>query len=335
MASVSQRQRDKNATYVFSSRPRPVESRSKFDGSPTENPQYGNIVYDRRVVRGNAHGRNASPAKTTAHAADIQQQRGFRGRSVDFVRSRDHVWFKTHDNLPGRKHVDVQTESFLEELSHILVTKDIDSQTDRFLDRPATPLFIPAKSGEDVATQIQDGELFDFDREVQPVLEVLVGKTIEQSLLEVMEEEELARLRAQQRAFEQLRNAELAEVQRLQEQERRRNEEKECRIAQQREAVRKEKETAEMIAAQACAQQFLSKLFPAVFASLRRHGYFYDPVERDIEMNFFRWLMAEVNNTLEKRNSARLLLDTIIHDIALERRDFFKDLESQLVKSDK
>lgn len=58
------------------------------------------------------------------------------------------------------------------------------------------------------------------------MLEVLVGKAMEQSLLEVMEEEELARLKAQQRAFEELRNYELAEVQRLQEQERRRKEEK-------------------------------------------------------------------------------------------------------------
>ena len=41
-------------------------------------------------------------------------------------------------------------------------------------------------------------QLFDFDIEVRPILEVLVGKTVEQSLLEVMEEEELASLRAQQ-----------------------------------------------------------------------------------------------------------------------------------------
>lgn len=58
------------------------------------------------------------------------------------------------------------------------------------------------------------------------MLEVLVGKVIEQSLAEVMEEEELASLKAQQRVFEELRNKELAEVQRLQEQERRRREEK-------------------------------------------------------------------------------------------------------------
>lgn len=62
--------------------------------------------------------------------------------------------------------------------------------------------------------------------EVKPILEVLVGKTIEQSLLEVMEEEELADLRKQQREFEELRNAEKVEQQRLEEQERRLREEK-------------------------------------------------------------------------------------------------------------
>ena len=41
-------------------------------------------------------------------------------------------------------------------------------------------------------------QLFDFDLEVRPLLEVLVGKTVEQALLEVMEEEELASLRRQQ-----------------------------------------------------------------------------------------------------------------------------------------
>ena len=53
-----------------------------------------------------------------------------------------------------------------------------------------------------------------------------MGKTVEQSLLEVMEEEELANLRSQQRSFEELRNAELVEQQRLEEQERRHREEK-------------------------------------------------------------------------------------------------------------
>jgi len=60
------------------------------------------------------------------------------------------------------------------------------------------------------------------------VLEVLIGKTMEQALMEVMEEEELANLREQQHIFEELRNAEFAEYQRLEEQERRHRVEKVC-----------------------------------------------------------------------------------------------------------
>lgn len=44
--------------------------------------------------------------------------------------------------------------------------------------------------------------------------------------------------------------------------------------------LKKERETAEKIAARAYTQQYLADLLPAVFTSLRGHGYFYDPVEK-------------------------------------------------------
>ncbi|XP_029351634.1 radial spoke head protein 3 homolog [Echeneis naucrates] len=319
MAFVSHR--EPNGTYTFSSRPRPVETRAKYREPPAQQPQsnYGNIMYDRRVVRGNTYAQHIIPTTAQVDPGEIQRQQEIRRRAIARRRAREQFRPKTPEALQGRKHIDVQTDVYLEELSDVIVTTDIECQTDDFLDRPATPLFIPAKSGKDAETQIEDGELFDFDSEVQPMLEVLVGKTIEQSLLEVMEEEELACLKAQQRAFEEMRNAELAEVHRLQEQERRRCEEKERRIAQQKEVLKKERETAEKIAARAYTQQYLANLLPAVFTSLRSHGYLYDPVERDIETNFFPWLMDEVYNNLEKRYTARELLDTIIHDVAQRR----------------
>lgn len=141
---------------------------------------------------------------------------------------------------------------------------EVATQTDYFLERPITPRYCPGKIGQDACTQIEPGEvrelkyfaiildrdkahlsdlahrsnaanflhreiyfqLFDYDIEVQPILEVLVGKTIEQSLIEVLEEEEIAALKEQQRRFLELRAAEKAEEQRLAEQERRLREEK-------------------------------------------------------------------------------------------------------------
>lgn len=69
-------------------------------------------------------------------------------------------------------------------------------------------------------------QLFNYDEQVEPILQVLVGKTIEQALIEVLEEEEIAGLKEQQQRFVELRNSERAERQRLEEEDRRLREEK-------------------------------------------------------------------------------------------------------------
>lgn len=54
-------------------------------------------------------------------------------------------------------------------------------------------------------------------------------------------------------------------------------------MKQQREIVKKEKETSDKIAARAFAQSYLADLVPTVFGTLSDNGYFYDPVERGIK----------------------------------------------------
>lgn len=48
-------------------------------------------------------------------------------------------------------------------------------------------------------TQIfdEDPDLFDFDMEIEPMLNVLVGKTLEQARMMVLEEEELRIMKSQ------------------------------------------------------------------------------------------------------------------------------------------
>lgn len=53
-------------------------------------------------------------------------------------------------------------------------------------------------------------------------------------------------------------------------------------MKQQRDALLKEKETAEKIAARAFAQSYLADLVPSVFTRLNQKGFFYDPVERGV-----------------------------------------------------
>ncbi|KAL7993084.1 hypothetical protein Chor_017340 [Crotalus horridus] len=77
------------------------------------------------------------------------------------------------------------------------------------------------------------------------------------------------------------------------------------------EILQKEKETAEKIAARTFAQRYLSDLIPSVFGSLRDSGYFYDPVERDIETGFIPWIMGKMERLLERRSLGRIIADRL------------------------
>ncbi|XP_014662058.1 PREDICTED: radial spoke head protein 3 homolog [Priapulus caudatus] len=325
-------------TYSFVSQPRTVQHRKKFrdqqqlqqeqqnDGSLQG--QYANIMYDRRIVRGNTYAQNVLPTSALTNPLEVQRQQETRRRNIAKRRAKEHLRPKTVEAVEGRKHQDVQTELYLEELGDRVEEVDAQCQTDPFLDRPASPLFIPAKTGVDAATQIYDGDLFDFDVEVKPILEVLVGKTLEQASLEVMEEEELAAMRAQQKAFLELRNAELVETQRLEEKERRHREEKARRMQQQKEVLELEVDTSQRVAARAFAQGYLSDLVPSVFSSLTDSGYFYDPVERDLETGFMVWLMERVEVNLRDAALGRAMLDSIIRDIVKTKNREFEKLEA-------
>ena len=65
----------------------------------------------------------------------------------------------TSETSEGRPNREVQTELYLEELTDHVEEMDEACQTDAFLDRPPSPLFIPAKTGIDAETQVYDGDV--------------------------------------------------------------------------------------------------------------------------------------------------------------------------------
>jgi radial spoke head protein 3 len=52
-------------------------------------------------------------------------------------------------------------------------------------------------TGVSKKTLVEDNELFIFDDDVEPLLSVICGKTLEQARMEVLEEEELRLMKRQ------------------------------------------------------------------------------------------------------------------------------------------
>jgi len=304
------------APYSHANEPHtvPASARRKYREPTTDEnglpiPAPNNIMYDKRVVRGNTYAAQILPA--TAQAEQLEME-----RKAQMQRSQKRAKLPPKPDTPpateGRKHIDVQTEQYLEELTDRPVEVDMDTQTDAFMDQLPAPIFIPMKTGVDVETQIYEGDLFDFDAEVEPILEVLIGKTLEQSMMEVMEEEELANMRAHQEHFEQIRNAELAETQRLEEAETRRSEEKARRVQQEKERVAREAQVTEKVAARTFTKGFLSELKSSVVANLQDTGFFFDPLERELTESFMPHLLNDMETHLDSLTIARQIADQLL-----------------------
>ncbi|KAH0622416.1 hypothetical protein JD844_024710 [Phrynosoma platyrhinos] len=289
-------------TYSYSSRPRVVPARKRYRKSKLANEReegpvrYGNLMYDRRVVRGNTYAIPMLPWNPEPDPVEIQRRREAYRKMLARRRAKEE----------SKIHAPVVDNS----------GKQVDVQTGR--------------------TPITFVMLFEFDIEVKPILEVLVGKTIEQALIEITEEEELANLHAHQYAYHELRNAEIAELQRLEEQEKRRKEEKKRRMRQQVDDQEKASKVSERIAARAFAQQYLTNLIPAVFTSLQNKGFFYDDIRREVEEGFLPYLMENVEQKMDKWLLGRIMTDCLIKEVAGKRFDnFTRTLRGQQAQKEK
>ena len=267
-----------------------------------------NVMYDPRIIRGNTY----SAKILTNNLRESQN------KMTSPVKLRKKVMSKRSNTPPpvdGRVHINIQTETFLEELSDRLIEKDAETQTHLFVDRPPSPLFIPTKTGKDVETQILPGELFLFDLEVEPILEVLVGKTIQSAMLELLQEEELDAIRRQQYEYEIIRDTELSEVKRLESELLRKHQEKERRIEQARIRLEEKQALNDKIQAKKYAIKLLADLQNELFNTLYKERYFYDSVEKEVEELYMPELLTTLCYRIECSDAVELATDEILTSV--------------------
>lgn len=335
------------SNYTFSAAPRAVsgsQSRTRAPRpkyrEPEEKTQQilptpkSNIMFDKRVVRGNTY---AAPLPVTQNITPVTQpprkvarmdsatRRRLAG--LPAVDPRTLAAQKTAAAGPGAKqahHMMVQTDDYLEELVDQIFEQDSGTQTEFVEDLPVPPIFITKPSGVDVGTLIEAGELFDFDLAVEPVLEVIVGKALDQALVEVLEEEEIKRLKEHREKFQRERDSILAEAQRLEAASKRRHEEKERRLQQERERLAREEEVARKAASHSAAKAFLSNLHHTVVDTLVDQGHLYDPVSKQVDSLFMPWLLEQVQTKLNEVALAHQCVDVIFQDAVLSLVDRVK-----------
>jgi hypothetical protein len=172
---------------------------SASEGDATSYPI--NIMTDPRVFRGNTASLNRTDQSQHQLSYKLQKKALPEGCSTSSQqRARlPQPWF--YFNVHPLVH-DVDLSSFLTEPEIHVSTCEAALQTDEFRPVPPPRPYVPRKTGVDSSTQIEDvAELFVFDEEIEPLLTVLVSKTLEQAIWEVNSEEEFMQIREDVRAW--------------------------------------------------------------------------------------------------------------------------------------
>ena len=226
-----------------------------------------------------------------------------------------HTLVDQLEELPpvaNRTSTVVQTTPYLEEIPPMFCDTDECLQTDPFEERPPTPEYMPQPQGIDVATEIGENDLFCFDREVEPLLRMLVGSALQQSLSELAAERETRRLRAARAKAEQTRREQLQKVQQLEEKEKRLYEEKERRRAQELRRLALLRSVEKKMTAAGLASSVASGLLDSVIGTLDAEGYFYDDTEVGVGSEFVPYLIEKARGRFDRRDASQKAAEELI-----------------------
>ncbi|CAM6035598.1 unnamed protein product [Sphagnum compactum] len=207
----------------------------------------------------------------------------------------------------------IQLESYLEALPK---PDHEDPDPDPYFERAPTPVFVPWPLGPVKETQIWPGDLFEFDSDVEPMLEVLVGRCLAQGYMDAQEELQVNYMRNHQESFEFLKIAELDCWQRMRLAEIRCEEERERRCIQEAELAKEEALLGSKVEALKVGRLYLTNMMSTAIQICMDKGLFEDPLEKQIKEVYLPHLYAEMaveyDQLVQSRKTVNLLVDETV-----------------------
>eukprot|EP00831_Metopus_contortus_P054705 TRINITY_DN4607_c0_g1_i3.p1 TRINITY_DN4607_c0_g1~~TRINITY_DN4607_c0_g1_i3.p1 ORF type:complete len:220 (-),score=47.60 TRINITY_DN4607_c0_g1_i3:10-669(-) len=173
------------------------------------------------------------------------------------------------------------------------------------LEGPAEEPYLPQKKGVDVSTQIWDYDLFDYDREVEPILSVLVGKTLEQARLEVDEDAEIEAIRKYKSEYAERRQIERDDMEAMVEEERKRLIKKNDLLQREREKREKQEVAMRKLQCLHIAKAYLKNTLHNSMETMISSNFWQNEELEEIHNKYIPKVVDNVSHTVAKKKKKK------------------------------
>jgi len=203
----------------------------------------------------------------------------------------------------------------------------IQSDQINYIDK--TKPFVPQKIGKDVGVQIEDGDLFNFDIDVQPLLSVLIGKILEQTDLELREEEEIKKIREAKAEFLKRSKEDKMRIKKIEEEEIKLKKEMDNKKGLKLIERNFKKNTQKKLISKVFAKNFLKNLQKETFKILTTQGIFLNTNIPIINDNVIHYVFNESEKVNVEDNKVTNFIDNIFTNLNLEAKNKHKNVIEQ------
>jgi hypothetical protein len=285
-------------------------------------------MFDPRVMRGatfSMHNRDKllgstsqqgtafPPLPGAAQASGGRQARASEAAAKKKLKWREKSIYDYRAPVGGTGAFDLDLSAHLVEKEQVVDEGVASCQTDAFEPAPAPAPYVPKKTGVDAATHMSlEDQPFSFDRDVQPLLDVVTSKTLEQALLEVEQEAELEAIAKDLATLELERTNERKRVASLEAAARATHGAKEARNRDERARKGREQRLREKVCATAMLKQVWPSVNEAAFTELEDIGVWCDPTVYAVRADFLPWVYEGVAAALDNADASAYVVDRLL-----------------------
>lgn len=211
----------------------------------------------------------------------------------------------------------------------VILKSELGIQSDQINYIDKTKPFVPQKIGKDVGVQIEDGDLFNFDIDVQPLLSVLIGKILEQTDLELREEEEIKKIREAKAEFLKRTKEDKMRIKKIEEEEIKLKKEIDNKKGLKLIERNFKKNTQKKLISKVFAKNFLKNLQKETFKILTTQGIFLNNNIPFINDNVSQYVFNESEKVNVEDNKITNFVDNINTNLNLEAKNKHKNVIEQ------
>ena len=305
---------------------RVVENKAKYINEQGGSKLTYNFVTDPRLKRGHNFGiiyvTSSNYEDNTGTSQQRKKGQGSKNIYGSNLRGKNYLAQSKEKEEQEKKRNDKEgecgicTQKVVTTVRPTPITFEEKVQTDPLPPPPQPVLIWHQKTGIDVECQIEDGDLFDFDEEVKPLVHIIVSKTLEDARREVLEEEELKHIMEQQEKYRQLNEDNNNRVSQLEENEKNNFEEHKRKKQLKKDRIQLTKMFQKKLQSRMKAKQYISKLKLDTYNSLGQKKVF----KNKDDNYYYTELLPEMHSLVEEYTKNDYLIVNKMNDMFTKRK---------------